>query len=116
MQVTRLDEPPEYAKQREELRQAEVDLMRQGERVATLRRELPPGTPVQDYAFGEGPRNLADGDEPVSSVRLSELFTAPDRALVVQHVMYGKLQTTPCPMCTMWVDGLNAGQARATKR
>jgi predicted dithiol-disulfide oxidoreductase (DUF899 family) len=21
--------------------------------------------------------------------------------------MYGKLQTTPCPMCTMWIDGLN---------
>jgi len=40
-------------------------------------------------------------------VRLRELFSAPDRALVVQHVMYGKRQTTPCPMCTMWVDGLN---------
>ena len=108
MQMTRLDEPPDYAKQREELRQAEVDLMRHRERVAALRRQLPPGTPVPDYEFVEGPRNLAEGDEPVTSVRLSELFTAPDRALVVQHVMYGKLQSTPCPMCTMWVDGLNA--------
>jgi predicted dithiol-disulfide oxidoreductase (DUF899 family) len=38
---------------------------------------------------------------------LSELFTAPDRALVVYHMMYGKKQTRPCPMCTAWVDALN---------
>jgi len=25
--------------------------------------------------------------------------------------MYGKLQTSPCPMCTMWIDGFN-GVAR----
>jgi predicted dithiol-disulfide oxidoreductase (DUF899 family) len=105
---TRLDEPAEYAKRREELRQAEVDLMHHREKVASLRRQLPKGAPVEDYEFLEGPRRLADGDEPVTTVRLSELFSASDRALVVQHVMYGKAQTTPCPMCTMWVDGLNA--------
>ncbi len=44
-------------------------------------------------------------------MRLSELFTAPDRALVVYHLMYGKAQTEPCPMCTQWVDGFN-GVAR----
>ena len=108
MPQTRLDEPAEYALRREELRQAEVDLMHHREKVASLRRQLPPGAKVQDYEFLEGPRNLADGDEPVTTVRLSELFTSPGRALVVQHVMYGKQQTSPCPMCTMWVDGLNA--------
>ena len=108
MKQTRLDEPAEYAKRREELRQAEVDLMHLREKVASLRRQLPEGTAVADYEFFEGPPRLADGDEPVTTVRLSELFRAPDRALVVQHVMYGKAQTTPCPMCTMWVDGLNA--------
>src|SRR5262249_40059533 len=41
------------------------------------------------------------------TVHLSELFTAPDRALVIYHLMYGKQQTTPCPMCTLWVDGFN---------
>jgi predicted dithiol-disulfide oxidoreductase (DUF899 family) len=105
---TRLDEPAEYAKRREELRQAEVDLMHHREKVASLRRQLPEGTAVPDYEFLEGPRRLADGDEPVTTVRLSELFSAPHRALVVQHAMYGKAQTAPCPMCTMWVDGLNA--------
>jgi predicted dithiol-disulfide oxidoreductase (DUF899 family) len=104
---TRLDETAEYSARREELRLAEVDLMRQREKVAALRRRLPLGTVVEDYEFLEGPRDLDDGDAPVSTVRLSELFSAPGRALVVYHAMYGKRQTTPCPMCTMWVDGFN---------
>lgn len=108
MEQTRLKEPAEYAERREQLRRAEVDLMRQQEEVAALRRGLPPGPPVEDYEFLEGPRSLAAGDDPVTTVRLSELFSAPDRALVVQHVMYGKRQSSPCPMCTMWVDGLDA--------
>jgi predicted dithiol-disulfide oxidoreductase (DUF899 family) len=107
VQITRLEEPADYAKRREELREAEVELMQHREKVASLRRQLPQGTAVQDYEFLEGPRDLDDGDEPVTTVRLSELFTSPQRALVVQHVMYGKLQTTPCPMCTLWIDGLN---------
>ena len=107
MQQTHLDEPAEYVLRREELRQAEVALMQHREKVASLRRQLPLGAAVQDYEFLEGPRDLAGGDEPVTTVRLSELFTSPERALVVQHVMYGRRQTSPCPMCTMWVDGLN---------
>ena len=107
MQQTHLDEPAEYVLRREELRQAEVALMQHREKVASLRRQLPLGASVEDYEFLEGPRDLADGDEPVTTVRLSELFTSPERALVVQHVMYGRRQTSPCPMCTMWVDGLN---------
>src|SRR4029077_1355858 len=54
-----------------------------------------------------GPRSLADGDAPVSKVRLSELFTGDDRPLVVYHLMYGKAQTDPCVMCTQWIDGFN---------
>jgi predicted dithiol-disulfide oxidoreductase (DUF899 family) len=108
MRQTRLEESAEYAARREELRQAEVELMWQREAVAAIRRHLPEGTRVQDYTFVEGPRDLRDGDAPVTTVQLSELFSSPDRALVVQHVMYGKRQVTPCPMCTMWVDGLNA--------
>ena len=41
------------------------------------------------------------------TVKLSELFTAAGRPLVIYHMMYGKKQTKPCPMCTMWVDGFN---------
>jgi len=25
----------------------------------------------------------------------------------VYHFMYGKAQTSPCPMCTLWIDGFN---------
>src|SRR5207249_12079258 len=24
------------------------------------------------------------------------------------HFMYGKAETQPCPLCTMWIDGYNA--------
>jgi predicted dithiol-disulfide oxidoreductase (DUF899 family) len=101
------NESAEYLARREELRQAEIELMRQRERVAELRRKLPKGATVQDYEFLEGPASLDSGDEPVARVRLSELFTAPDRSLVIYHFMFGKKQTTACPMCTAWIDAFN---------
>jgi predicted dithiol-disulfide oxidoreductase (DUF899 family) len=105
---TRLQgESDEYLDAREQLRRAEIDLTEQRERVAAMRRALPTGPIVEDYEFIEGPRSLADGDTPVSTVRLSELFTAPDRPLFVYHLMYGKAQTDPCPMCTQWIDGFD---------
>src|SRR5260370_7231295 len=100
-------ESPEYLAKREELRLAEIELLNTRERVATLRRELPKGATIQDYEFLEGPTSLDEGDAPTKTVRLSELFTAPDRSLVIYHFMYGKKQTTPCPMCTAWIDGYN---------
>jgi len=101
------NESSEYLAKREELRLAEIELMRQRERVAELRRRLPDGATVQDHIFEEGPANLDAGDTPIRTVRLSELFTMPDRALVIYHLMYGKKQVRPCPMCTAWIDGFN---------
>jgi predicted dithiol-disulfide oxidoreductase (DUF899 family) len=108
MRYTHLTESNDYLEAREALRVAELELMRQQERVAEMRRGLPEGPVVEDYVFLEGPRDLDAGDAPVRSVRLSELFTAPGRSLVVYHLMLGKRQTSPCPMCTMWIDGYNA--------
>src|SRR3954467_10041145 len=68
------NESPEYLAKREELRLAEIELMRQREHIAELRRNLPEGAPLQDYQFEEGPRDLNGGDAPVRHVRLSELF------------------------------------------
>ena len=105
---TRLaNEPREYLQKREELRLAEMEMFRNIERVAALRRGLPDGAQVTDYVFQEGPRELDGSDRPVTSVRLSELFSAPGRALIVYHFMYGKRNTTACPMCTMWIDTFN---------
>src|SRR6202158_2594828 len=106
-QTNLTNESSEYLAKREELRLAEIELMRQRERVAELRRHLPQGAPIRDYAFEEGPRDLNGGDAPVRTVRLSELFTKPNRSLVIYHVMYGKQQTKACPMCTAWLDGAN---------
>ena len=100
MDFTRLNESDEYRRQREELRIAELELMDHVERVAALRRGLPADTAVDDYELID-----VSDDE---GVRLSRLFSAPDRALVVYHFMYGKSQTDPCPLCTMWIDGYSA--------
>src|SRR5256885_15191397 len=106
-QTNLTNESPEYLAKREELRLAEIELMRHRERVAALRRTLPQGAAVQDYPFEEGPRELSAGDAPARTVRLSELFTKPDRSLIIYHFMYGKRQTKACPMCTAWLDGAN---------
>jgi len=101
------NESVEYLSKRDELRLAEIDSMRQRERVAELRRQLPPGPIIEDYVFEEGPASLDAGDTPIRQVRLSQLFSVPDKALVIYHLMFGKKQTKPCPMCTLWIDGLN---------
>ena len=101
------NETPEYLTKREELRLAEIELMKQRERCAELRRALPEGATIRDYEFLEGRASLDEGDEPVGKVTLSELFTAPERSLVIYQMMYGKKQTSPCPMCTAWIDSWN---------
>jgi predicted dithiol-disulfide oxidoreductase (DUF899 family) len=110
-QTNLTSESKEYLSKREELRHAEIELMRQRERVAEMRRQLPKGPVVQDYVFEEGPAQLDAGDTPVRTVQLSQLFSRPDGPLIVYHFMYGKKQTSPCPMCTAWMDCLN-GVAR----
>jgi predicted dithiol-disulfide oxidoreductase (DUF899 family) len=106
-QTNLTNESPEYLAKREELRLAEIELMRQRERVVELRRHLPQGALIQDYQFEEGPRDLDGVDAAVRTVRLSELFTKPNRSLIIYHLMYGKRQTKACPMCTAWLDGAN---------
>src|SRR3982074_2132590 len=91
-QTNLTNESTEYLAKREELRLAEIELMHQRERVAELRRRLPPGPALGDYKFIEGPVDLDSGDTPTRTVQLSELFTAAGRPLVIYHLMYGKRQ------------------------
>jgi predicted dithiol-disulfide oxidoreductase (DUF899 family) len=100
-------ESEEYLARREELRLAEVELIQHREQVAALRRTLPQGATLPNYEFLEGPTDLGMGDKPIHIVKFSELFKTADRPLVIHHLMYGKKQTRPCPMCTMWIDGAN---------
>ena len=94
-QTNLANESPEYLAKREELRLAEIELLNTRERVAALRRELPEGATIQDYEFVEGPRSLDGGDAQTKKVKLSKLFSGPDRSLVIYHFMYGKKQKKP---------------------
>jgi predicted dithiol-disulfide oxidoreductase (DUF899 family) len=98
-----------YREARNDLLKAELELKRQTEQVAVMRRRLPEGGRVpEDYAFDEGAADLADATT-VRSVRLSELF-GDKPTLVLYSFMYGPNMKVPCPMCTSFLDGLN-GQA-----
>jgi predicted dithiol-disulfide oxidoreductase (DUF899 family) len=94
-----MERSPEYEKLRAELQEAEIALRDQRERVAELRRALPDDSIVEDHVF----RECVDGA--LRDVRLSQLFEDPDKTLVLMHFMFGKAQTTPCPMCSLWADG-----------
>src|SRR6266403_104908 len=83
-------EPSEYVVQRDQLRLAEIELMHHQEKVAEMRRRLPQGPEIQNYVFEEGPADLNAGDSPVRTVRMSQLFTAADGALMIYHFMFGK--------------------------
>jgi predicted dithiol-disulfide oxidoreductase (DUF899 family) len=65
-----------YRAAREALTKAELDLTRQVEKVAALRRALPPGGVVpQDYTFAEGPDDLA-AEGPIRQVRNLRLLSS----------------------------------------
>lgn len=97
MKVTRVSESFVYSAKRQALQEAERQLVLQREQVAALRRDLPQDTVVGDYEFYDVDSNV---------VTLESLVG--DRPLIVYHLMYGKAQTAPCPMCCMWIDGFNA--------
>ncbi|WP_233840304.1 DUF899 family protein [Dyella sp. 2HG41-7] len=88
--ASQINESPEYRRARDELLREEIELRRHIERVAELRRALPPGGEViGDYRFeGEhGPTDFAGlfGDK---------------QTLVVYSYMFGPQRERPCPMCT----------------
>jgi predicted dithiol-disulfide oxidoreductase (DUF899 family) len=95
------NESADYRRARNELLREEIELRRQIERVAALRRALPPGGAVTgDYRFqGEhGPVDLAGlfGDK---------------QTLVIYSYMFGAKRERPCPMCTSLL-GAWEGEAR----
>lgn len=79
------------------LHKEEIELRHHAERVAAMRRKLPPGDPVkEDYVFTE-----ASGKQ----VKLSQLFERGKNELFVYHYMFAPKDSKPCPMCTLWCDG-----------
>jgi len=105
-----------YRKARDRLLKGEITLRRNIEKVAALRRALPPGGPVpQDYEFEEGGADPADS-ETARSVKLSDLFVRPDASLIVYSFMYGPAMQRACPSCTSILDGLDGIAPHAVQR
>lgn len=109
-------ESAQYRSARDNLLDAEVELRRQLEEIAALRRSLPLGGPVkEDYVFEEGGPDL-DDLEARRHVRLSELFREGQDSLILYSFMYGPQMQQPCPMCTSILDGLNGTVPHALQR
>ncbi len=84
------NESLEYRQARDALLTEEIELRRQIERVAELRRALPPGGEVtKNYRFDseDGPVGFAD------------LFDGK-QTLAIYSYMFGPERERPCPMCT----------------
>src|SRR3546814_4888998 len=82
-------------------------LRRELERVAEMRRALPPGgEPPEDYVFE---RTAAHGRP--EQVRLSELFEGRP-SIVLYSYMYGPERDVPCNGCTHLLDAID-GAARS---
>ena len=99
-----------YRKARDELLEAERELMEQRERVAELRRGLPGGTLLdRDYTFLEGPLDLNRNSETdYFETNLTDLLADGRNELILQHMMFAPDAERGCPMCSMWADGLDA--------
>lgn len=105
-----------YRAARDRLLQAEIDLRRQTEATAALRRALPPGGEIPvDYVYEEADADLTGLDD-AKPVRLSELFADGKDSLIVYSFMYGPAMQRPCPACTSILDGLNGAAPHIRQR
>jgi len=87
----------EYRAARTALLAEEIELRRHLERVAAMRRALPPGGAARDYAFL---------DQEGRTVGLADLFGRHD-TLVTYFWMFGPERERPCPMCTSFLGAVD---------
>ena len=105
------NESAEYRTARNALLHAEMDLRRQLEAVAAMRRALPPGGAVrQDYVFD---RIGAHGRP--EQIHLSGLFEGRP-SLILYSYMYGPERDVPCNGCTHLLDAIDGAARHASQR
>ena len=92
------NESEQYRRARQELLTKKIELRRQAEQVASLRRDLPPG--------GEVPADYRFVAEDGSDVSLTDLF-GEHETLIIYSYMFGPQREAPCPMCTSLMGGLD---------
>lgn len=101
-----------YREARNELLEAEINLRRQTEEVAELRRKLPHSARLkEDYVFEE-----KDKSGNIKQTKLSELFKDGKDSLIIYSYMFGPKNEKPCNMCTSILDGLNGMVFHAEQR
>ena len=84
-----------YREARDRLLEAEMNLRKNLEEVAALRRKLPLGGEVtQDYVFTEGAHDLNDS-QTERKVRFSELFQPGKDTLIIYSYMFGPNMKEP---------------------
>lgn len=108
-------ESAEYRRARNRLLRAEINLKRQEETVAKLRRALPLGGAVRtDYVFAAAPA----GDGVVRQVKLSELFAPGKKTLFLYNFMFPERvgSMTPCPSCTSIIDAVDGASRHLVQR
>jgi len=103
------NEDRKYRAARDTLLKAEVDLRREIERVAALRRKLPLGGAANEFEFEE------QTESGMHTVRLSELFGDKD-TLVIYSYMFGPQMKAACPSCTSILDSLDGAAPHITQR
>jgi predicted dithiol-disulfide oxidoreductase (DUF899 family) len=87
------NESAAYRQARNELLAEEIELRRHIERVAELRRALPPGGEVNGHY-----RFIGEQGE----LSLAHLFGDKD-TLIIYSYMFGLKRGAPCPMCTSFM-------------
>lgn len=96
---------------RAQLREAEIELKDQRERVAVLRRALPENPVTGSYTFTEATPGRTRGE-----IVLADLLSSTDRPLVIYHFMFNPDEPVACPVCTMWTDGFNGVSEHLAQR
>jgi predicted dithiol-disulfide oxidoreductase (DUF899 family) len=91
------NESDAYREARTALLEEEIELRRHIQRVAAMRRALPPGGEAKTYRFL---------DDNAREVGLADLF-GPHDTLFTYFWMYGPERERPCPMCTSFVGSID---------
>src|ERR1700761_5480500 len=105
-----------YRVARDRLLKAEMELRRQTEATAALRRALPLGGAIPlDYDFHD------EGDTPLDTdierkTRLSDLFANGKDTLVIYSFMFGPAMSAPCPSCSSILDALDGEMPHLAQR
>jgi len=95
------NESPEYRQARNNLLAEEIELRRHIERVAAMRRALPPGGAIpEDYTL-QSEKGIFN---------FSDLF-GDKQTLIIYSWMFGPQRKRPCPMCTSFLSAWD-GAAR----